>query len=76
MISTELERELLTEVERLGPAAQRQVVDFARALAQRNPSDPTGKGILASAGAFAADDLAEMTLAIEAGCEQIDVNEW
>ena len=72
MIDPGIARALVREVERLSPAEQRQVLDFARALGKQSLSGPTGKAILELVGVFDADDLAEMAAAIEESCERVE----
>jgi len=69
-----LERELREQLERLAPEGQREVLAYARALAVRPSSLP--KNLVRFAGTIDSADLAAMSAAIEAGCEQINVDEW
>lgn len=73
MMQPNIAQALMALVERLGPAEQRQVLDFARALHGRGSRDATGKGILLLTGAFDPADLAEMASAIEESCERVDL---
>jgi hypothetical protein len=42
----------------------------------RVPTGVPGKNLLHFAGTISASDLQEMAQAIEAGCEQVDLDEW
>jgi len=71
-IETELHQQFL----QLPLEQQQQVLEFARTLAATRIRGVPGKDLLRFAGTIAADDLAVMKQAIEAGCEQVDQNEW
>lgn len=75
MAQASLAKEIVTQVERLPLEQQRQVLDFARALAATQPRGVPGHTLLEFAGAIPADDLALMSEAIEEGCEQSDPDE-
>jgi hypothetical protein len=76
MISPTLEQELHEHLHQLAIEQQRQVVDFARALAVTRVRGVPGQTLLQFAGAIEADDVATMAQAIEDGCEQVNSNEW
>jgi len=52
------------------------VLEFARALERKQLKGMHGKSLLPFAGTIPLADLEAMTQAIEAGCEQVDENEW
>ncbi len=76
MIDATLERELHLHLSEIPAPQQRQVLDFARALRSAHPKGVPGSALLEFAGSFAPDDLAEMSAAIEAGCERVDPDGW
>ncbi len=76
MISPTLEQELHEHLRHLAVEQQRQVVDFARALAVTRVRGVPGPTLLQFAGAIEAADVATMAQAIEHGCEQVNSNEW
>lgn len=76
MAPSSLAREVVTQLERLPLEQQRQVLDFARALAEAKPRGVPGSALLQFAGAIPLDDLAAMARAIEGDCERIDPDEW
>ncbi len=76
MISPTLEQELREHLSHLPLEQQRQVVDFARALAVARVRGVAGHTLLQFAGTIEADDLATMAQAIEDDCEQVNSNEW
>lgn len=70
------EKELMKQLEQLGPEEQRRVLDFARTLATCKQCGTPGKSLIRFGGAIDAADLAIMAEAIEEGCEQINPDEW
>jgi hypothetical protein len=62
-------------LDRLPPELQRQVLEFARALAKLQPKGVHGRQ-LQFAGTIEPGDLDAMSRAIEEGCEQVDVSGW
>lgn len=76
MISPTLEQELHEHLSHLGIEQQRQVVDFARALAVSQVRGVPGQALLQFAGTIEADELALMQCAIEDDCEQVNAHEW
>ena len=76
MVSSVLEKELHQQLEHLPFGQQRQVLDFARALAAAQPRGVAGAKLIAFAGAIEADDLRLMSQAIADDCEKVDANEW
>ena len=71
-----MEKELLKQLEQLGPQEQRQVLDFARTLATCKRYGTSGEALIRFGGAIDAADLAIITEAIEEGCEQVNPDEW
>jgi len=71
-----LEKELREQLEHLAPARQREVLAYARALAAEATTNRPPRELARFAGSIDPDDLAEMSAAIDAGCEQIDLDEW
>jgi hypothetical protein len=71
-----IEKDLLKQLEQLGPEEQRQVLDFARRLAACKKGGTTGESLIRFGGAIDAADLAIMAKAIEEGCEQVNPDEW
>ncbi len=71
-----MEKELLKQLEQLGPEEQRQVLDFVRTLAPLKRRGTPGESLLRFGGAIEAADLAIIAQAIEEGCEQVNPDEW
>lgn len=69
-----LQSELLDQLDGLPLEKQRQVLNFARSLAE--PKGRPGNEMLLFGGAIDAEDLSAMTEAIEDGCEHINADEW
>lgn len=63
------EKELLKQLQQLGPEEQRRVLDFARTLATCKKSGTPGEALIRFGGVIDATDLATITEAIEEGCE-------
>jgi hypothetical protein len=75
MISPVLEQQLHEQLNHLPAGQQRQVLDFARALAASRPRGVAGRDLLPLAGAIGADDLAAISQAV-ADCEGVDAHDW
>jgi hypothetical protein len=71
-----MEKDLLKQLEQLGPEEQRQVLDFARRLAACKKGGTPGESLIRFGGAIDAADLAIIAEAIEEGCEQVNPDEW
>jgi hypothetical protein len=76
MTESVITQQLIKQVDQLPLEFQRKVLDFAQALALSLPKGVPGRSLLRFAGAIEADDLRAMSEAIEAGCEQVDADEW
>lgn len=55
---------------------QRRVLEYVEALDASVRNGVPGRELLQFSGTIAPDDLGVMQAAIEAGCEQVDVNDW
>ena len=75
MVSPILEQQLCDQLNHLPAGQQRQVLDFARALAASRPCGVAGRDLLPLAGAIGAEDLATISQAV-AECEQVDAHGW
>jgi len=75
-MSAALTAKVVEQVESLPEELQRQVLDFAQALHLLVQKGTQGKQLLRFAGCIPNDDLERMDKAIQAGCEQVDQNEW
>ena len=71
-----IEKELRDQLEQLPTAQQRQVLDFARALAAKKHEAARGGALSLFAGTIAKDDLALIAAAIDEGCEKVNPDEW
>jgi len=76
MSDLSIKQEIVRELDRLPIELQRRVLDFTQALVLSLPKGVPGKQLLRFAGILESEDAQAMTQAIEAGCEQVDVNEW
>ncbi len=71
-----LEKALHDQLDQLPLEQQRQVLEFARALATAPVRGVPGHTLVPFAGTIEADDLLTMTQAIEDGCEKVNPDEW
>jgi hypothetical protein len=76
MASSVLEKELHQQLEHLPFGQQRQVLDFARALAASRARGVAGQELLRFAGAIETDELQVMSQAIADDCGQVDAHGW
>ncbi len=75
MVSPVLEEQLREQMEHLPAGQQRQVLEYARALASSRPRGVAGSDLLPLAGTISVPDLEAIALAIE-GCERADAHGW
>jgi hypothetical protein len=75
-VSSIVVTKVVEQLETLPENLQQQVLAFVQALRTTLQPGIPGKQLLRFAGAIPADDLHLMQQAIEAGCEQVDLNEW
>jgi hypothetical protein len=71
-----IKQDVIRQLDQLPPELQRQVLDFAHALAVSAPKGVQGKRLLSFSGIMETEDIQAMSEAIEAGCERVDMNEW
>ncbi len=71
-----IDKEIREQLEQLPAAQQRQVLDFARALAAKKGQARSGQALNQFGGTIAREDLVEIAKAIEEGCEQVNPDEW
>jgi hypothetical protein len=69
MIGLSLRDQVLRELEKLGAADQKRVMDFVRALALASPRGTPGSELTQFAGTLSEESVAEMIAAIEDGCD-------
>lgn len=74
MVSPVMEQELRHQLDSLSLDQQRQVLEFARALAQ--PGGVPGSALLSFAGTIETADLLIMAQAADEDCEQIALQDW
>lgn len=75
---TQVEKQILEYFSELSESQQRDVLRFVEGLRKRPPTGIKPDDLIRRAVEvqFPAEDLEEMTEAIEEGCEQIDENGW
>ena len=68
--------EVIEHVQTMPINLQQEVLRFIKRLKMSSPVGTSGKELLKFSGAIPIDELETMRLAIESGCEQVDLNEW
>jgi hypothetical protein len=76
MLNPSIEREIISQLSKLSPEEQQQVLHFVRTLMTAKPIGIPGKDLLRFAGAIEPGDLQIMEQAIEESCEKVNLNEW
>ena len=71
-----IENELHQQLNRMDVDGQQRVLNFARALAAKDAHGLPGKSLVHLSGVIERSDLALIERAIEAGCEQVNPDEW
>jgi hypothetical protein len=74
-VDPSLEKELQEQLDRLEPGEQQRVVNFARSLATKCTGVPGAK-LIRFGGLIAQDELTLIQRAVEAGCEQVNSDDW
>jgi hypothetical protein len=75
MINPSIRDAVFRELEKLGAADQRRVMDFVRALSSAKRRGTPGSELTRFVGTLPDGSADEMIAAIEDGCERID-GEW
>lgn len=75
MASKAFENEFLKSLELLTKDQQNRAITYVKALLKRTKTN-NQQALLQFAGSFESRDVQEISSAIEAGCENIDKNEW
>ena len=76
MHDTALREELLKHLELLPPELQRQVLELSKAMARSASRGVPGKQLLRFVGILSHEDAEAMAQLVEAGCEQVDSDDW
>ncbi|MCK5387502.1 MAG: hypothetical protein KAJ39_09955 [Gammaproteobacteria bacterium] len=76
MGSTTVEKDIYEQLGRLPIEQQRQVLEFARALASTRVHGVPGKDLLHFVGAIDYEDLMTIEQTIKEGCEKVNLDEW
>jgi hypothetical protein len=75
MPNPSIEKEIITQLGRLPPEKQQEVLHFVRALTTK-PLGVPGKDLLRFSGAIEPGDLQLMAQVIEEDCEKVNPDEW
>lgn len=76
MKRTSVQIEILQFLDMMENSSRQKVLAFIKSLLKSGKKKKNQHTILEFAGAFKKDDLKEIKVAIEHGCEGIDRNEW
>lgn len=76
MISLEIKKKLIEDLNNLPFDSQKKVQEFAHALLLTQSRGKSGKEMMKFSGTFSNDDAGELKRIIESGCEKVDLNEW
>lgn len=75
-MNTPVVEKVIKQLETLPDDLQQQVLVFVQGLSHSAKRGVPGQTLLQFAGSIPQDDLRLMEEAIEAGCEQVDSDEW
>jgi len=76
MMNTTVEKDIHEQLTQLPLERQRQVLEFARALAIAKVHGVPGQDLLHFAGNIDREDLTDIEQAIKEGCEKVNLDEW
>ena len=74
-MASDLPSRINAELGDLEADAQRQVLEYVRSL-KRRPKGMSGAALREHVGTISSTDAKSMIDAIEAGCEQVNLDEW
>jgi len=74
-MTTNLQEQILSQLNKLSSHEQERVLGFVKALAPSTGS-MSGKELLKFKGSISTADLDRMKRTIEEGCERVDKGEW
>ncbi|MEL6438097.1 MAG: hypothetical protein AAFQ80_02405 [Cyanobacteria bacterium J06621_8] len=75
MSKTDIEQQIIKQLQDLEEAQQLQILNFAKSLAVNN-AGVAGKSLLKFAGSIPEEELELMSDAINQECRKIDLDEW
>ena len=73
MPNTHIKENIVNQIDRLPYDLQLRVLDFAASL---SPKGVEGKALLRFKGTISANDLRQISKAIDEDCEKADISEW
>jgi hypothetical protein len=76
MVLPAIKERILTDLDRLSPEQQERAADLVHGLASALPRGASVEDLLSVAGTLDPESAREMTAAVEAGCERVDLDEW
>lgn len=71
-----IQKQILTQLNKLSDEQQKQVLDFTRFLTMTKPDGVPGKELLRFAGTITPEDAKLMLEAIDEDCGRTNLNEW
>ena len=76
MVIPNVKEQILTDLARMTPDMQRQAAELVHGMIPEVRKGAPGREFLRFAGMIDPISLREMSEAIEAGCERVDLDEW
>ncbi len=76
MATASIKQYIDDQLDQLPLEQQRRVLDFARSLATPKPQGTPGRLLTRFVGALSPEDAADISRAIEAGCESVEKDAW
>lgn len=76
MVEPAIKEQILNDLDRLSPQAQRRAAEMVHSLVSPLPKGTPGHELLRFAGTIDEESLREIREAIEEGCERVDPDDW
>ncbi len=76
MVQPAIKEQILNDLDRLTPEQQAHAAELVHGLVSPLPKGASGRDLLRFAGTMDDKSAREMTEAIQAGCERVDLDEW
>ena len=76
MVLPAIKAQILSDLDRLEPEQQKRAAELVHGLVSPLPQGASVDDLMQVAGILDDKSAREMTAAIEAGCERVDLDEW
>jgi hypothetical protein len=76
MVIAGVKQQILSDLDQLSPEMQRRAADLVHRLVTSLPKGASGRDLVRFSGTLDAESAREMTVAIEQGCERVDLDAW